>query len=220
MKSAIESPSRAVALLLMLLLHGLGLGLLRLPTLPGPPVSQRLELSLERAPEPRRAEAPQALPPAGGAGRAFTVPLPSWSTDLERPQSPMAPTIGEPAAAPSPPAPTPAPLNLSLPPPEARTRLPAIAEQLRHDPRANSPMPSGQERMAAALGAKGWTVLDLGDGGKKITGPLGECSIVRPSMVDGIAGHPHAGMLPNRVFPCGGIEKGSLVHARPHERKR
>ena len=62
-------------------------------------------------------------------------------------------------------------------------------------------------------------VIDLGDGSHKAFGPHGECQIVRPSMVDGIPDHPHAGLLPNRVFACGGIEKGSLQHARPHERK-
>jgi hypothetical protein len=218
MNVALRSPSRAAALLLMLLLHGLGLQLLRLPALSESPVTRRVELSLERTPAPRNHAAPTAPAPTGAATRAFTVPMPSWTAELERPQGPAAPAPAEPAA----PAPPPAapPLNLNLPPPEARTRLPAVAEQLRHDPRANTPMPSGPERMAAALGAKGWTVLDLGDGSKKITGPFGECRIVRPSMVDGIAGHPHAGLLPNRVFPCGGIEKGSLAHARPHERKR
>lgn len=101
------------------------------------------------------------------------------------------------------------PSRIGAPPP------PTLAEQIRADSRANSPRETAADRMANALGAKGWTVLELSDGGRKVTGPFGECQIIRPSMVDGIAGHPHAGLLPPRVFPCGGIEKGSLKHERP-----
>lgn len=183
---------------------------LRLPklTTPVPP---------ERDPPPAAPQPPQPpllrvpLPEFSvpGSSESLATPLP---TDAAA-SSGSAPPPGGTATAAS------APLNLSLPAPGQRTRLPAIAEQMRHDPRANSPMPSAEQRMAAALGAKGWTVIDLGDGAKKVMGPFGECAIVRPSMVDGIAGHPHAGLLPSRSFPCGGVEKGSLVHARPHERR-
>lgn len=209
--------------LAVLALHGLFIVLLHRAMGPldqgaEPSRSVLVQLSRPAEPRPREPHPAAATPPRAAV---LHVPLPEFSVAssgerlLGTPELPASGTARSSAAVGN----ASAPLNLSLPPPGQRTRLPAIAEQMRHDPRANSPMPSGEQRMAAALGAKGWTVIDLGDGSKKVMGPFGECAIVRPSMVDGIAGHPHAGLLPGRSFPCGGVEKGSLEHARPHERR-
>ena len=212
-----NSRSRAPALLLVLGLHiGLGLLLTRSPLpalqLPQRPGSLQL-IEVPAAPNaPSRSPLPVPLQPV--PPRALpSVPLPEFRiVDAAAPSITVAPHALPGAGT----------LDLRLPSASARPALPgaaALTEQLRHDPRANTPMASGAQRMAEAFGAKGWTVIDLGDGSHKAFGPHGECQIVRPSMVDGIPDHPHAGLLPNRVFACGGIEKGSLQHARPHERK-
>lgn len=225
-----SSRSRAPALLLVLGLHiGLGLLLTRSPLpalqLPQRPGSLQL-IEVPAAPNaPSRSPLPVPLQPA--PPRALpSVPLPEFRiVDAAAPSITVAPNTPSPPplTAPAAPAlPGAGTLDLRLPSASARPALPgaaALTEQLRHDPRANTPMASGAQRMAEAFGAKGWTVIDLGDGSHKAFGPHGECQIVRPSMVNGIPDHPHAGLLPNRVFACGGIEKGSLQHARPHERK-
>ena len=213
----------------MLGLHiGLGLLLTRSPLPALQPMPQRPGslLLIEVAPNaPSRTPLPVATLPV--PPRALpSVPLPEFRiVDAAAPSITVAPNTPSPPplTAPAAPAlPGAGTLDLRLPSASARPALPgaaALTEQLRHDPRANTPMASGAQRMAEAFGAKGWTVIDLGDGSHKAFGPHGECQIVRPSMVDGIPDHPHAGLLPNRVFGCGGIEKGSLQHARPHERK-
>lgn len=223
-----SSRSRAPALLLVLGLHiGLGLLLTRSP-LPALQLPQRPgSLQLIEVPAAPNAPSDRALnaPPLPAPPRALApVPLPEFRIADGAPQSAVtvAPGPVQPAAPAAPALPGAGTLDLRLPSASARPALPgaaALTEQLRHDPRANTPMASGAQRMAEAFGAKGWTVIDLGDGSHKVFGPHGECQIVRPSMVDGIPDHPHAGLLPNRVFACGGIEKGSLQHARPHERK-
>lgn len=229
--------ARRRSLLLVALLHLAALGLL-LQT--RPPLSERPAASawLQLLWLPRAAPV-QAKPatPATSAAQPQSLSSAARTGRLEQAAGPTQ-AGGAATAAPDP---TVAPANASAGPalpglsglsapsldlrlPPATLRAPAagsmeaLRDRLSQDPRSNSPMDSGVERMARALGAQGWTVIDLGDGSKKVTGPFGECQIIRPSMVDGIPDHPHAGLLPPRSFGCGGIEKGSLEHRRPHER--
>lgn len=206
-----------MALAAVLLLHA-GAALLLLRPTAQPPAQDagrtllRL-IALPPATKPVRAQpapaASSSRPRAIASPRAISLPaLNSHAEELNAAESPA------PSAAAAPAAP-PAPLDLRLPARVATPNAPSLAEQIRADSRANSPRESAAERMANALGAKGWTVVELSDGGRKVTGPFGECQIIRPSMVDSIPGHPHAGLLPPRVFGCGGIEKGSLKHERP-----
>lgn len=205
-------------LLAVLLLH-LAAGSLmlresrRLPVAATPGRTELRLLPVQRPPQPALAAAApramQARPRAVPGPNAISLPaLPSIAIDTE---AAATPTVSQP----SPAASAPAPLDLRLPARVGAPPAPSLAEQIRADPRANSPRESAAERMANALGAKGWTVVELSDGGRKVTGPFGECQIIRPSMTDAIPGHPHAGLLPPRVFSCGGIEKGSLKHERP-----
>ncbi len=81
--------------------------------------------------------------------------------------------------------------------------------------RANSPRESAEERMANALGAKGWTQIDGVQGGRMLRGPHGECVLIRPSMVNEIPDHPHAGLVIAKVSGCGELQKGARIHKRP-----
>ncbi|MFY8016722.1 MAG: SDR family NAD(P)-dependent oxidoreductase, partial [Inhella sp.] len=101
----------------------------------------------------------------------------------------------------------------------ARRNTPLTPAELANlDSRANSPRESAEERMANAMGAKGWTVVEGVQGGTMTRGPHGECLLSRPSMLNEIPGHPHAGMVPNKVSGCGGLHKGARValSARNH----
>jgi hypothetical protein len=212
------SRSRAPVLLAVLLLHlAAGTLMLRdarqLPVAATPGRTELRLLPVQPPPLPAVAAAvPRAMQAQSRAvpgPNAISLPaLPAIAIDTEA-------LTTQPAHQPSLPASAPAPLDLRLPARVGARPAPSLADQIRADGRANSPRESAAERMANALGAKGWTVVELSDGGRKVTGPFGECQIIRPSMVDAIPGHPHAGLLPPRVFGCGGIEKGSLKHERP-----
>lgn len=205
-------PSRLPAAALVLLLHlGLLLVLNPAPTLQRAMPALQLRF-IEEAPR----VAPRPVPPAA---RSQGQPLPRPpSLGIPSPALPEPQGAGgaQPAEA-QPAVPEPMrPLDLRLParPPQAPALRP-LHEQIRADGRANSPREGAQERMAAALGGAGWRVIDLGDGARKVLGPFGECYISRPSMVNEVPGHPLAGLVPDKIFGCGGIEKGSLNHERP-----
>lgn len=195
----------------MLLLHLLaGLLLLRQPQPPSlpPPAVAILLLRQEPPPAQQRPQRPVDRRSAPSAALRLSAP----PTAIQLPAEPAVEPVAAPAAAA---ASAPAALDLRLPAQTGRAPPPGIAELARADPRANSPRASAEERMANALGAQGWRSIDLGDGAKKLMGPFGECYISRPSMVEQVPGHPLQGMVPNKVFGCGGIEKGSLKHERP-----
>ncbi len=204
-------------MLAVLLIHLLAGSLLLLEQ-SGPP-SARQAVTVLRLIRPPSAPLPAPRPAPAAKDRPapralMQSPGPSAITLQVRPDATdTAPTLPAPPAASA--AVAPAPLDLRLPTRIAAPPPSSLAEQIRADDRANSPRESAVERMANALGAKGWTVIELADGGRKVSGPFGECKIIRPSMVDAIPGHPHAGLLRPREFSCGGIEKGSLKHERP-----
>jgi hypothetical protein len=107
-------------------------------------------------------------------------------------------------------------LNLGLPKdwkPELRT---SPAQQAIHDPRANSPRPSADERMAAAI-AKGdkevtWTRIEMADGGYMMRGSNGDCRRVLPNMAKNL------GLIEAAPEKSGGCFSGTSTgvhHARP-----
>jgi len=107
-------------------------------------------------------------------------------------------------------------LNLALPrdwKPELRT---SPAQQALHDPRANSPRPSAEERMAAAF-AKGdkevtWTRIEMADGGYMMRGSNGDCRRVLPNMAKNL------GLIEAAPEKSGGCFSGTSTgvhHARP-----
>ncbi len=220
MNTDLVSRQRAAALVAVLLLHLLIAALLlreRAP-LPREPGLLRTEIRLLALPQ---SAAPAPPPPPAALPPLPRLPRVPAETAIQLPAAEVAAlTAGPPASAPLPgraalPASAPAPLDLRLPTRVGPAPAPTLAEQMRNDPRANSPRESAAEQMAHAMGGAGWRSIELEDGGKKFLGPFGECFISRPSLVNQIPGHPHAGLVPNKVFGCGGIEKGSVKPRRP-----
>ena len=183
---------------------------IELPALP-PPADKPADKSTPRTPPTARALPELARPPSP---LAITLPAVQPS---DFPSALPAKTENSTAAAPAPPASAPPrALNLNLPTAVARRNTPLTPAELANlDSRANSPRESAEERMANAMGAKGWTVIEGVQGGTMMRGPHGECLLSRPSMLNEIPGHPHAGMVPNKVSGCSELQKGARVHKRP-----
>lgn len=212
----------------MLLLHLLVGGLLLRQPMRLPPADKRVhrtELRLLRPalPPPRATRAPE--PPRPEARPRLERPAPAAETRPVMPQTPGPNAITLPTPAPAAPAPmASAPLDLRLP-----GRGPVtgpgtgVAELMRHDPRTNSPRESAQERLARAVGgAMGngeTTVIEDVQGGRMIRGPNGECSLIRPSMMQEIdPTNDRHRMLPGKVSDCSQLEPGARRHKRPGSR--
>lgn len=219
------SSPRALAALSVVLLHLLAGGLLLKPQLLPKVEPRRSELRwvsikplplplpvpvpaprMSSQPQPRQANAAPLLAKTP-ARNAITLPAPppAQAEALTAPPSPAIPASAAPA-----------PLNLKLPSGMSRRDLPlSPAAQANLDARANSPRESAEERMANAMGAKGWTKVEDVQGGTMMRGPHGECFLSRPSMVNEIPDHPHAGLVMNKVSNCAELQKGARIHKRP-----
>jgi hypothetical protein len=203
-----------------LLLHlGLTALLLQQRTLQPSADSARIELRLiEIKPPAPVAMAPTVRPPP--SARISTTPSLAQTPSplaITLPLAPQAEPLPSTAAASAPVAQAaPAPLNLTLPTAINRRSAPLSPAELANlDTRANSPRESAEDRMANALGAKGWTQIEGVQGGRMLRGPHGECVLIRPSMVDEIHDHPHAGLVTAKLSPCSDLKKGARVHKRP-----
>lgn len=151
---------RLLALAAVAMLHGLlGLALLlgtaRRSPKPPAPTTLRVDLHAEM---PRQRDAP----PARATVRRVTAPAREASASTAADLAGAFAVVGAPvghgaAAAPAmAAAPARAPLDLTLPAGSGgrgHGRAPTMLEQMRADPRANSPKPTQSERFAIALGA-------------------------------------------------------------------
>jgi hypothetical protein len=203
-------PPRLPAVTLVLLVHlGFLALLLRASLRPEAEVQvARVQLVRQAPSAPKLAARQEIKLGAVIQDRVPLAPLPSSAS----PASPEAAVAPEPTPVAEPIR----PLDLRLPAPVQASAAPSLHDRIRADPRANSPLDSAEQRMVNALGGRGWTVLALADGGHKVTGPFGECFISRKSQMIAIEpDNPRWTGLRDKVFSCGGIEKGSLKHERP-----
>jgi len=202
-------------LLAVLLLHLAAGSLLLRQSVPRPTVpagSTALRLIADRRPPPVPAPRP--------AARAAT-PLPRTSAGPNAITLPEVPAIAvaSPTAVVAPAAPaasTPAPLDLRLPVRVGAPPPPSLADQMRADPRANSPRASPDEQLAAAMGAGETVVIDGVQGGRMIRGPNGACSLVRPTMMQQVdPSDERWRQLPAKVSDCSQLQPGARRHKRP-----
>lgn len=146
---------------------------------------------------PVRSTAPREVAPETGATQPLTAGAVAGT----------APTPSAPAA------PASAALNLALPKGSvAPSGLPGLAQLMRTDARANSPRPDLGERLFGGTGET--RVIDLGNGGKKIIGPQGECTIISPNTWGAM--NPMDGTArPAKASDCSKLEPGARRHQRP-----
>lgn len=202
----------------MLLLHGGAALLLLRPTAQQPARdASRNVLRLIALPpvsQPARAPSPPATtaapPRAIASPNAITLPaLPRAADDVAPPVSPAPTTAAAPAS-------EPAPLDLRLPARVATPTAPSLADQIRADPRANSPRSSLDQQLAAAMGAGEIEVINDVQGGRMIRGPNGECTLIRPSMMQSVdPSDERWRQLPGKVSDCSRLQPGARRHQRP-----
>lgn len=203
----------------MLLVHLLAGGLLLREArlhLPRPPGSTELRLirlpppPLARAaPPPTRMRTPAALP-VPASPNAITLPA------VAQPAAEALVATPSPAAS----AAAPAPLDLRLPARMGTARGGGIADQIRADGRANSPRVTLEQRLAGSLGAamgNGKTeVIEGVQGGRMIRGPNGECTLIRPSMMQEVdPGNERWRLMPSKTSDCSNLQPGARRHERP-----
>lgn len=202
----------------MLLLHaGVGSLLLRPTRSVSIERAQRTELRLvaERrrpppvAPAVRAPLAAQRQTPGTNAITLPALPAIAISTETAVPSNPPAPGASAPA-----------PLDLRL-----LTRIgiappPSLADQIRADGRANSPRETMEKRLASSLGAamgNGETeVIEGVQGGRMIRGPNGDCTLIRPSMMQEVdPGNERWRQMPSKASDCSKLQPGARRHQRP-----
>lgn len=179
-----------------------------------PPAPPRAELRIAvEIPKPR----PQSAAPA--ARHTLTVVRPEFNATpspeaiaLPALEPANEPVTASTAAASAPPA----KLDLSLPrnwKPDERINP---AQQAVHDPRANSPRLSAEQRMAKAIGAGSkdvtWERIELADGGYMLRGSNGQCVRVVPNLAAGLG-------LMDAPMKSGSCFTGSATGVH-HERPR
>ncbi len=161
------------------------------------PAQPRPAAAVQPRAVPVRSTAPRELAPETGATQPLTAGAVAGT----------APTPSAPAALAS------AALNLTLPKGSvAPSGLPGLAQLMRTDARANSPRPDTGERLFGGTGET--RVIDLGNGGKKIIGPQGECTIISPNTWGAM--NPMDGTArPAKASDCSQLEPGARRHQRP-----
>jgi hypothetical protein len=170
--------------------------LLALAPTPKPPAAAQPRPPAAVAPRavPGRSTAPREVPPETGAVQPATSAAATGTAALTAPAAPAS-----------------AALNLALPKGSvAPSGLPGLAQLMRTDARANSPRPDLGERLFGGTGET--RVIDLGNGGKKIIGPQGECTIITPNTWGAM--NPGGGW-PAKASDCSKLEPGARRHQRP-----
>lgn len=190
----------------------------RLPVAGTPGRSELRLLPIQRPPQPAAAAAApramQARPRAVPGRNAISLPaLPSIAIDTEAATSPT-------ASQPSPAASAPAPLDLRLPARVGAPPAPSLAEQIRADGRANSPRESLEQRLAGSLGAAMGNgkieVIEGVQGGRMIRGAKGECTLIRPSMMQEVdPSNERWRQMPSKSSDCSQLQPGARRHRRP-----
>ncbi|MBB5204293.1 hypothetical protein HNQ51_001607 [Inhella inkyongensis] len=223
----VYQPPRRPALpaLAVLALHlGVGGVLIQQRSLPEPKPA-RVELRLiELTPPPRAVEppsprplarSPTALPPRMATPEAATLPIPEFAIAAPGPNAIT--VLASPSAAASSvaaPSTAKAPLNLALPKdwkPDARN---TPAQQAIHDPRANSPRLSAEQKLARRIGNEA-EVIEMADGGTMTRRPDGSCTRVHTNRANALfAMDGPVGI--NTQGSCFNDKPGSAIqHARP-----
>lgn len=203
----------------MLLLHGLlGLLLVQQRSLPQAAAQRRSEVRLIRLKPPPPPPPPAATPAPtqvlnAAAPRRATVPVPEFSS---APAAPGAITLPAAPASAAEAAPAARPLDLSLPKswkPEQRANP---AQQAVHDPRANSPRYSAEERMARAIANEPVTI-ELAGGGTMTRWPDGRCTRSLPNRANQLVPmDPHQQVGVAHGGSCFSDKPGAAIrHTRP-----